>query len=277
MSQNGNASSSQKQIVTNADAKRPRSCQKYFVTFATSGCMVGALAKRASARNRDRRSVPGRLMSRSILVRLSRFCSGVAAMLLAPSAAANAAPVPSQLAKMDAEGFRSTTTVDDDDLEFSTIISTRDSFRKERRVNGSTWADGHVEAHIDKRTGDIRFEVHQSLRYRGSQRQYDVVHFEDRDGRLVARPLDRALRGDDTMCPNSDFTGDCALTMKLVFSVDEDLLKAITDRGESWDLKFKGRPDGQDDLRIKIVAAEIEGLLLAVEGYRANSSMSASS
>ena len=118
-------------------------------------------------------------------MRLSRFCSGVAAMLLAPSAAANAAPVPSQLAKMDAEGFRSTTTVDDDDLEFSTIISTRDSFRKERRVNGSTWADGHVEAHIDKRTGDIRFEVHQSLRYRGSQRQYDVVHFEDRDGRGI--------------------------------------------------------------------------------------------
>jgi hypothetical protein len=198
-------------------------------------------------------------------------------MLFAPPAAANAPSVPSQLAKMNAEGFRSTATIDDDDLEFATVISTRDGFRKERRVNGSTWADGHVEAHIDKRTGDIRFEVHQSLRYRGSQRLYDAVHFEDRDGKLVARPLDRALRGDDTMCPNSDFTGDCALTMKLVFSVDEDLLKAVMTRGEGWDLKFKGRPDGQDDLRITLVAAEIEGLLLAVEGYRANLSTRANS
>lgn len=210
-------------------------------------------------------------------MRLSSFAFGLATMLLAAPAAANAPSVPSQLAKMDAEGFRSAATIDDDDLEFSTIVSTRDGFRKERRVNGSTWADGHIEAHIDKRTGDIRFEVHQSLRYRGSQRLYDVVHFEDRDGRLVARPLDRALRGDDTMCPNSDFSGDCALTMKLVFSVDEDLLKAVAARGESWDLKFKGRPDGQDDLRIRIVAAEIEGLLLAVDGYRSNSSTRANS
>lgn len=204
-------------------------------------------------------------------MRPSRFFLGFAAALLASPAAASAPPVPGQLARMDAEGFRSKATIDDDDLEFSAVISTRDGFRKERRVNGSTWADGHVEAHIDKRTGDIRFEVHQSLRYRGSQRLYNMVHFEGRDGGLVARPLDRALRGDDIMCPNSEFIGDCALTMKLVFSVDETLLKAVTARGKYWNLKFKGRPDGQDDLRLGIVPAEIEGLLLAVEGYRSNS------
>ena len=95
------------------------------------------------------------------------------------------------------------------------------------------------------------------------------VHFADRDGNLVAQRLDHARRGDDTMCPNSDFNGDCALTMKLVFSVDETLLRAAMTRAEGWDLKFKGRPNGRDDLRIRIVPAEIEGLLLAVDDYRA--------
>lgn len=192
--------------------------------------------------------------------------------VLASPAAANAPSVPRQLAKMDAEAFRSAAKVDDDDLEFTTIISTHNGFRKEWRVNGSTWVDSHIEAHIDKRTGDTRFEVHQALRYHGSQRLYDMVHFDGGDGKLVAQPLDRALRGDDTMCPNSDFNGDCSLTMKLVFSLDETLLKAVTARGKSWDLKFKGRPDGQDDLRITIVPAEIEGLLLAVEDYHAKMS-----
>lgn len=203
-------------------------------------------------------------------MRLSCLVFGLSAMPLAVPAAANAPPVPRQLAKMDAESFRSAVTVEDDNLEFATVISTRDGFRKERRVNGSTWADGHVEAHIDKRTGNVRFEVHQSLRYRGSQRLYEMVHFEGSDGMLVARPLDRALRGDDTMCPNSDFTGDCSLTMKLVFSVDEALLKTVLARRNSWDLKFKGRPDGEDDLRIVVVPAEIEGLLLAVGDYHAD-------
>ena len=199
--------------------------------------------------------------------------SVAAVAVLASPAAANAPKVPRQLAKMDAEAFRSAARVDDDDLEFATVISTRNGFRKEWRVNGSTWVDSHIEAHIDKRTGDTRFEVHQALRYQGSQRLYDAVHFENGDGKLVAQPLDRALRGDDTMCPNSEFNSDCSLTMKLVFSVDETQLKAAMARQEGWDLKFKGQPTGKGDLRIRIVPAEIEGLLLAVEDYQANASM----
>jgi hypothetical protein len=202
-------------------------------------------------------------------VRFSSLTLGVVAVVLASPAVANAPAVPRQLAKMDAEAFRSKATIDDDDLEFATIISTRNGFRKERRLNGSTSFDSHVEAHVDKRTGETRFEVHQSLRYWGSQRLYDTVHFADRDGNLVAQRLDHARRGDDTMCPNSDFNGDCALTMKLVFSVDETQLRAAMTRAEGWDLKFKGRPNGRDDLRIRIVPAEIEGLLLAVDDYRA--------
>lgn len=201
---------------------------------------------------------------------------GLAAATLASPAAANAPAVPRQLAKMDAEAFRSAAKIDDDDLEFATIISTRNGFRKEWRVNGSTWVDSHVEAHIDRRTGDVRFEVHQALRYLGSQRLYDMVHFADRDGKLVAQPLDRALRGDDSMCPNSEFNGDCSLTMKLVFSVDETQLRAAMSRTEGWDLKFKGQPDGKGDLRIRIVPAEIEGLLLAVDDYQATLSARAS-
>lgn len=204
------------------------------------------------------------------------FSLATAAMLASP-AAANAPAVPSQLAKMDAEAFRSAANVEDDDLEFATIISTRNGFRTEWRVNGSTWVDSHIEAHIDKRTGDTRFEVHQALRYYGSQRLYDAVHFENGDGKLVAQPLDRALRGDDTMCPNSEYNGDCSLTMKLVFSVDETQLKAAMARQEGWDLKFKGQPGGKGDLRIRIVPAEIEGLLLAVEDFHKASSIPMSS
>lgn len=206
-------------------------------------------------------------------MRFPSLILGVVAVVMASPATANAPAVPRQLAKMDAETFRSAAGVDDDDLEFATIISTRDGFRKEWRVNGSTWVDSHIEAHVDKRTGDTRFEVHQALRYHGSQRLYDKVHFENGDGELVAQPLDSALRGDDTMCPNSEFNGDCSLTMKLVFSVDETQLKAAMARAQGWDLKFKGQPEGKGDLWIRIVPAEIEGLLLAVEDYHETLSM----
>lgn len=202
-------------------------------------------------------------------MRFSSLTLGLAAAMLASPALANKPTVPRQLAKMDAEAFQSAATIEDDDLEFTIIISTHKGFRKEWRVNGSTWADSHVEAHIDKQSGKTRFEVHQALRYQGSQRSYDIVHFEGRDGNLVAQSLDRAQRGDDSMCPNSEFNGDCALTMKLVFSVDETLLRSVLARADGWNLKFKGRPNGQDDLRIRIVPAEIEGLMLAVDDYRA--------
>lgn len=209
-------------------------------------------------------------------MRFSRLILGLAAMMLASPAAANKPAVPKKLANMNAESFRSATTVDEDDLEFATIISTRDGFRKERRLNGSTSFDSHVEAHVDKRTGRTRFEVHQSLRYSGSQRLYHTVHFTGQDGELVAQPLDQALRGDDTMCPNSEFNGDCSLTMKLIFSVDESELRTFMTRAEGWDLKFKGQPNGREDLRIRIVPAEIQGLILAVDDYRAKLSAQAS-
>ncbi len=201
-------------------------------------------------------------------MRYSSLFLGLAAVMLASPAMANTPAVPRKLASMDAEAFRSAATIDDDDLEFAAIISTRNGFRKQVRINGSTWGDSHVEAHIDKRTGAARFEVHQALRYFGSQRLYSMVHFEDRDGRLVARPLDRARRGDD-VCPNSDFNSDCSLTEKLVFAVDEAQLVAAMAREGGWDLKYKGRADSRDDLRARIVPAEIEGLLLAVNAYRA--------
>ena len=201
-------------------------------------------------------------------MRLSTLTLGLAAIALAAPAVGSGPAVPKQLARMDAEAFRSAASVKDDDLEFDAVISTRNGFRKQVRMNGSTWGDSHVEAHIDKRTGAARFEVHQALRYFGSQRLYTMVHFEDRDGKLVARPLDRTRRGDD-ICPNSDFNSDCSLTEKLVFSVDEALLVAAMARADGWDLKYKGRADSRDDLRARIVPAEINGLLLAVNAYRA--------
>ncbi|SEH11328.1 hypothetical protein SAMN05428974_0195 [Sphingopyxis sp. YR583] len=202
-------------------------------------------------------------------MRFSSLTLGLATFVLASPAMANTPVVPRQLAKMDADAFRAKVTIDDDELEYITIISTREGFRKEQRLTSSASFDSHVEAHVNKRTGETRFEVHQFLRYRGSQRLYDTVHFADHDNELVVRPLDYARRGDDSMCPNSDFAGDCALTMRLMFSVDETSLRAAIDRGDGWDLKFKGSPDGRDDFRIRIVSAEIEGLLLAVGDYRA--------
>jgi hypothetical protein len=208
-------------------------------------------------------------------VRFSSLVLGFAAATLASPVTANTPAVPKKLASMDAEAFRSAATIDDDDLEFATIISTRNGFRKERRLNRSTSFDSHVEAHVDKRTGETRFEVHQSLRYRGAQRVYDSVHFTDRHGNLVTQPLNHAQRGADTMCPNSDFNGDCSLTMKLVFSVNETQLRDVMTRTDGWDLKFKGGANGGDDLRIRIVAAEIAGLILAVDEYRARMSTQA--
>ncbi|WP_380878475.1 hypothetical protein [Sphingomonas sp. DBB INV C78] len=196
----------------------------------------------------------------------------VTACLAAP-AVANGPTLPTKLAKMEAADFRKAAIVEDDNLEFHAMISTREGFRKSQKMTGTSWGDNHLVARIDKRSGATEYEVHQFVRYLGSRRTYGAVQFEGADGNLVARKVDQANHGDD-ICPNSDFNGDCSLTKNIVFKVDENLLKSIAGRSGGWDYKFKS--DKVEDLRATLSPAEAEGLLMAVADYRARTSRQAS-
>ncbi|PTQ10710.1 hypothetical protein CLG96_09865 [Sphingomonas oleivorans] len=178
---------------------------------------------------------------------------------------------PGRLLAMTPAAFQSSALVEEDELEFDTLISTEPGFTAGRSLLRIVWNDNHLRAIVDRRTGATRYEVHQFIRYAGPRRAYRSVNYATPAGLQRAEML-KAEHGAD-ICPNVETNGDCVLTKRLSFAVDEPLLRAIAASyrqggSESWNFKFK--EEGGHDLRAGIVPAEVAGLLMAVDGYKAN-------
>lgn len=190
------------------------------------------------------------------------------AMLLPVAAVAEAKP-DKRLAAMTPERFRAAASTVDDPLEFETVISTERGYRRERTMKGTVGNDSHLRAVIDKRSGAIRYEVWQEIRYFGPRRAYHAVHFAAGDG-VERKPLSIARHGAD-LCPEPETNGDCVMTKTMVFAVDEAVLRGVAadyraGGAESW--KFKFKDDTGRDVVSAIAPAEAAGLLLAVDDYR---------
>ncbi|MDB5687715.1 MAG: hypothetical protein JWR77_2304, partial [Rhizorhabdus sp.] len=124
-----------------------------------------------------------------------------------PGAAMAEIKHPKKLLAMTPEAFRSAATVQDDKLEFETVISTEPAFASRGALFGSVLADNYLRAVIDKRTGATRYEVHQQIRYLGQRRDYSSVNYMAPDGLKQVKPL-FARHGSD-YCQDSDTGTAC--------------------------------------------------------------------
>lgn len=196
--------------------------------------------------------------------------AAVAALVLAAATAptaAQASGAPSRLATIAPEQFQARTQVIDDHLEAETLISTEKAFRTRRGIFDTGWSDNHLRAVIDKRTGAVRFEVRQTLKYAGSFRGYDQVNYQ-----TSAWPLSAAvtkLRDNRVGCSQIEAAEICA--EDVTFPVDEKHLRDVAARYDpaapgQWAFKFKAGDAFEH--RTGIVHAEVVALLRVVDDYK---------
>ncbi len=195
-----------------------------------------------------------------------------AGLIMAIGLSPLSAKLPKRLVAMTPATVAAAVTVNDDHLESEVVLSTEKAFVPRSPAHVAL-DDNHLRAVIDKRTGATRYEVHQSLRYWGDRRDFQAVHYQAADG-LKKAPLTLARHGGDD-CPNEEVMGACALTKRVVFEVDEPLLKMIAagympGSRDGWAFKLKDRHGGD---RTDLVApAEAAGLIEAMTRYRATQS-----
>jgi len=164
----------------------------------------------------------------------------------------------------------------EDPLEAEAVFSTQPVLRSTRGLIRTPYNDGHLRAAAHRGTGEVRYEMRQTLNYDGPYRGYQTVNYEAGD-----LPKTAELRLLDTTrghCEAFDSGTACLETVAFDIPEAELLRAAETSDGQdpaAWRFKFK--PALGRDHRAEIPWAEIVGLLRAVESYRAARTFSSAS
>jgi hypothetical protein len=167
------------------------------------------------------------------------------------------------------EPFRRGIVLADDPLEHEAVISTRGVDKPRWTLfQGTTAPDNHLMAHVDRRSGAVRFEVRQALSYLGPFRDFRQANYETPAQPMVAEL--RKVEANRAICDGLDQAMTCF--EEVSFSVAETDLRrlaapdATTVEPGRWSFKFK--PVLGREHRTSVSTAEIAGLLDAVDQYR---------
>jgi hypothetical protein len=167
------------------------------------------------------------------------------------------------------EPFKRGITLADDPLEHEAVISTRGVDKPRWTLfQGSTAPDNHLLAHVDRRSGAVRFEVRQALNYLGPFRDFRTANYETR-ARPVVADL-RKVEANRAVCDGLDQAMTCF--EEVSFTVGEADLRRLSAPGATtvepgrWSFKFK--PVLGREHRTSVSTAEIASLLDAVDQYR---------
>lgn len=181
--------------------------------------------------------------------------------------------VPKQLRKLYAmtpEDHAAKVQIVDDALELEAQFSTIDSFQWKQGFLASPGTDIFVRAFVDKSSGAASFQVYFLFNQVAPQwPRYYSVNFETPLG-IQSASLENI--GNDVRCGTSFGMVQCTYVEHLVFDVPEQLLRDIAagytpNSSDGWDLRFKAQSGA--DGNIAIMPAEVAGLLLRVDQYRA--------
>jgi hypothetical protein len=201
--------------------------------------------------------------------------TALAAFVLAvspgPGLGADQPAMPRQLRhliEMTPAQFEAASDLRDDALETVATITTRNGWQQHDGLLGIVNTDAFLRAFIDKKSGATRFQVYHAMHYIARHRDsFITVNFETPTGPTTA-PLTVIFRTRDD-CRRAS---GCLFDEVVGFDVDETLVRNLAARyvpgqAVAWHYRLKAhsgvtRDDG-------FVAAEIAGVLAAVDHYRA--------
>lgn len=186
-----------------------------------------------------------------------------------PSAAAAYEQLPPSLARLSPADFASQVKITDDPLEGAVVLSTRDGYTRSRAIKGARANDIHLRALVDRRSGEVTWQVWHELMYVGGRKDLHAVHYMSDGAVQKVRPLtvDHWL----DQCPPTDGVGFCNQNTRVGFELPERTVREIAasygeGRREPWRLRF--RDAGGRDITGGLAPAEAAGLLQALDAWR---------
>ncbi|MGN6358144.1 MAG: hypothetical protein ACTHLU_11790 [Novosphingobium sp.] len=199
----------------------------------------------------------------------------IAASSIAPAAAAERGakemviqPSEKQLKQIRAltpESVASGVKVKDDSLETFATLTTYDAYRSNGGFTDPVRSDNFLRAHIDKRTGVVRYQLYQSVTYNWDWRHFTTVNFASGAGVQTAE-LDR-ISSEVVACA----PGICTYREEVGFTVPAAQLRTVADQyvpGSATFWRFRLKARNGLDWEDRISAAEVAGLLVAVDRFR---------
>jgi hypothetical protein len=161
--------------------------------------------------------------------------------------------------------FAKSATTEDDDLEPVVTITTLKGYRSNGRFTDPVRSDNFLRAFISKRTGEVRYQLYQTVSYNFKWRYFTSVNFATPSGPQSAK-LD-VIEREVVSCMG----GICSYRETIGFDLSEDRLKEIAatylpQNAPLWRFRFKA--DNGIDWEDRMSPAEAAGLLAAVRDYR---------
>ena len=171
-----------------------------------------------------------------------------------------------QLLAMTPDDFARKITIKDDALEVSAEISTINGWQQKDGLLKIVNSDQFFRAFINKKTGEVSYQVYQFVYYYGDWAFFNRVNYETADG-PVQKDL-TVISRDVLEC--TTYLG-CRHSEHIGFEVDEKLLRAAAanykpNAVEAWRFRLKAQSGVQRDEGF--VAAEIVALLQTVDTYK---------
>ncbi len=170
------------------------------------------------------------------------------------------------------EHFKSTAILVEDDSGGTALISTKNGFQQKQGLLRMVYDDNFLRAIIDKKTGNVTYQVYQSIYYQASAwRFYRKANYETPDGpESIDAKFLRPPLAHNFDCP--DHTSSvCTYNENVGFSVDRDLLDRIAstyepEKSAMW--RFSFIPRVGDEFYGGLLVAEIVGFLQTVDSYK---------
>lgn len=186
----------------------------------------------------------------------------MAAFLFTPSdmAPAESLRLSRGLAKIEPSHFARRAVIRGDHLDDAIVVSTEKATLKPGPARGAFIWDGHVQASVQRASGQTRWEVSHQLTYTGARREITEVRYEIA-GRIVKIKPTTVSHWTD-YCPLFEMPGECSQFTRVIFEIPEDDVRALAEAYQPgsrkpWLIRLK-EASGQD-VTIGVAPAEVAG------------------
>jgi hypothetical protein len=217
-------------------------------------------------KNEQKPNMEGRVMRRPA-IKLAYLIGGV----LLSSTAWAASPVEKaarELSTLTPDNVAARVSMRDDDLEASATFTTEPIYKERKGLLGNVPNDSFLRAFVDKRTGTVSWQVYVVTTYIGSWHFYEQANFQTSNGveTVSLTVIDRQVQG----CISA---ADCVYSEQVGFTLTDEIARALARLYDPkgplaiWRFRLKGKSG--EDYTDGIAAAELSGLVKAVDNWRA--------
>ena len=204
--------------------------------------------------------------------RAYRVAAAIAACTMMPGASiaeSRADKAVRLLSALTPDNVAERVTLKDDDLTAQAMFTTVPIYQERGGLFSGEPNDSFLRAFVDKRTGQVTWQVYTTINYTGPSWQfYEVANYQTSQGisQVPVTVIDRDVND----CARLD---GCSYTEQLGFNLTDEVIRAIAKLyvpgGKLGIWRFRLEGHGGGDFTDGFAVAEVAGLVQAVDRWRA--------